>query len=120
MKKLRYTTFQSKPIEIEIENIIKTLKPKNSYGYNVFSAKLLKITDPVISSSLIYVCNKVITKGIYPDSLKYSIIKHLYKKVIKRCKQLKAIISFNFLFKNLGKSNADKVTGPSAQKQHYK
>jgi hypothetical protein len=35
VKKLRYTTFQSKPTTTtEIENIIKTLKPKNSYGYN--------------------------------------------------------------------------------------
>jgi hypothetical protein len=35
MGELRYTTFQSKPTTTtEIENIIKTLKPKNSYGYN--------------------------------------------------------------------------------------
>ena len=43
VKKLRYRTFQSKPTTTtEIENIIKTLKPKNSYGYDKISTKLLK------------------------------------------------------------------------------
>jgi len=38
-----YTTFQSKPTTTtEIENIIKTLKPKNAYGYDEISTKLLK------------------------------------------------------------------------------
>jgi len=44
MRKLRCTTFQSKPTTSEIENIMKTLKPKNSYGYDEISTKLLKIT----------------------------------------------------------------------------
>jgi hypothetical protein len=85
VKKLRCTTFQSKPTTTtEIENIIKTLKPKNSYGYDeISSTKLLKITAPFISSPRNYICNKVITKGIFPYRLKYSIIKPLHKKVIK-------------------------------------
>ena len=50
MRKLRCTTFQSKPTATsEIENIIKTLKPKNSYGYDEISTKLLTITAPFIS-----------------------------------------------------------------------
>jgi hypothetical protein len=40
VKKLRYTTFKSKPTTTtEIENIIKTLKPKNPYGYDEISTK---------------------------------------------------------------------------------
>jgi hypothetical protein len=85
VNKLRYTTFQCKPITTtEIENIIKTLKPKNSYGYDEISTKLLKITAPFISSPLNYICNKVLTKGIFADKLKYSIIKPLYKKGNKK------------------------------------
>jgi hypothetical protein len=62
MRELRCTKFQSKPITTsEIENIIKTLKPKNSYGYNKISTKLLKTAAPFISSPLNYICNKVIT-----------------------------------------------------------
>ena len=50
MRKLRYKTFQSKPTKtIEIENIIKTIKPKNSYGCDEISTKLLKISAPFIS-----------------------------------------------------------------------
>jgi hypothetical protein len=38
VNKLRYTTFQSKPVTTtEIEHIIYTLKPKNSYGYDEIS-----------------------------------------------------------------------------------
>jgi len=85
VNKLRYTTFQSKPTTTtEIETIIKTLKSKNSYGYDEFSTELLKITAPFISSPLNYICNKVITKGIFPDRLNYSIIKSLYKKGNKK------------------------------------
>jgi len=84
MRKLRYTLFQSKPTTTtEIENTIKTLKPKNSYGHNEISTKLLKITASFISSPFNYKCNKVLAKGIFPDRLKFSIIKPLYKKVIK-------------------------------------
>jgi len=54
VKKLRSTTFESKPTTTaEIENIIKTLKPKNSYGYDEISIELQKITAPFISSPLI-------------------------------------------------------------------
>jgi len=61
MRKLRCTTFQSKPTTTsEIENIIKTLKPKNLYGYSEISTKLQKITAPSISSPHSYVCNKVL------------------------------------------------------------
>ena len=85
VNKLRYATLQSKPTTTtEIENIIKTFKPKKSHGYDKISTKLLKITAPFISSLLNYICKKVITKGIFPDRLKNSIIKPLYKKGNKK------------------------------------
>jgi hypothetical protein len=67
VKKLKYTTLQSKPTTTtEIENIFKTLKPKNSYRYDEVPTKLLKITAPFVSSPPNFICNKVITKGIFP------------------------------------------------------
>jgi hypothetical protein len=85
MRKLRCTTIQSKPTTTsDIENIIKTLKPKNSYGCVEISTKLLKISASFISSPPNYICNKVITKDVFPDRLKYSVIKPLYKKGNKR------------------------------------
>jgi hypothetical protein len=64
----------------EMEKIIKFFKSKDSHGYDEISTKLLRINSPFISSHLNYICNKVVTKGIFPDKLKFSIIMPLYKK----------------------------------------
>jgi hypothetical protein len=55
----------------EIEKIIKSLKTKDSIGYEEITTKILKLSAPYISSPLTYVCNKILSDGIYPDRLKY-------------------------------------------------
>jgi Notch-like protein len=69
----KYTTTQ------EIEQIIKSLKLKNSYGYDEISTKILKISCPFLSSPINYICNKMLLWGVLPDSLKYAIIKPTHK-----------------------------------------
>ena len=64
----------------EVENIIKSLKPKNSSGYDAISTKLLKVSSAFIISPLTYICNKSISSGIFPDRLKYTMVKPLHKK----------------------------------------
>jgi hypothetical protein len=64
----------------EIISIIKSLKTKNSFGYDEISTKLLKVSASYISSPLTYICKKPISKGNLPERLKYSIIKPWYKK----------------------------------------
>jgi hypothetical protein len=64
----------------EVEKIIKSLKTKNSSGYDGISTKLLKISSCFISSPLIYICNKSLSSGIFPDRLKYAMVKPLFKK----------------------------------------
>jgi hypothetical protein len=59
----------------EVENIIKSLKTKNSAGYDEISTRLLKISSP-----LTHICNKSISFGIFPDCLKYAVVKPLFKK----------------------------------------
>ena len=59
----------------EIYNIIKSIKTKESYGYDGISTKLLKISANYICSPLTHICSKVIAAGIFPQRLKYSIIK---------------------------------------------
>jgi hypothetical protein len=54
----------------ETENIIKSLKPKNSNGYDKIS---------VISFPLTYNYNRSFSTGVIPTSLKYSEIKPLFK-----------------------------------------
>jgi len=63
----------------EIEEIIKSLKTKNKYGYNEISTKILKISCPFISSPLNYIFNKILFWGVFPDRLKYATIKPLHK-----------------------------------------
>jgi hypothetical protein len=63
----------------EIENIIKSLKSKNSNGYNEISVKILKISIPFISSPLTYICTRVLSTGVFPSRLKYSEIIPLFK-----------------------------------------
>jgi len=69
----KYTTTK------EIEQIIKSLKTKNSYGYDEISTKILKISCPFIISPLNYICNKILFWGKFPDRLKYVVIKPLHK-----------------------------------------
>jgi hypothetical protein len=69
----KYTTTK------EIKQIIKSLKTKNSYMYDKISTKILKISGPFISSPINYICNKMLFWGVFPDRLKYGIIKPLHK-----------------------------------------
>jgi hypothetical protein len=69
-------TFSTK----EITSVIKTLKTKNSHGFDEISMKLLKISAAYICSPLTYICNKSILSGTFPDRMKFSIVKPIFKK----------------------------------------
>ena len=63
----------------EINKIIDSLKDKNSSGYDEISTKIIKISKAFIISPLINICNKMLAQGIYPERLKFSLIKPIYK-----------------------------------------
>ena len=58
-----FKTFSTK----KISSIIKSIKTKNTCGYDRISTKLLKASLNYITSSLTYICNKVILSGIFLD-----------------------------------------------------
>jgi hypothetical protein len=62
-----------------ISKIIKSLKNKSSCGYDEIPLNILKISVPFIKSPLIYIINKSITIGIFPEHLKYSQINPVFK-----------------------------------------
>jgi hypothetical protein len=64
----------------EINKIIQSMKPKDSHGYDEISIRILKMSAPFILSPLTYIFNKILDKGIFPERLKFSEIKPLYKK----------------------------------------
>jgi hypothetical protein len=65
--------------ESEIIYTIASLKNKGSYGYDGISNKLLKKCSDLISKPLAYIFNTSLTLGIFPDRLKYSVVKPLFK-----------------------------------------
>jgi hypothetical protein len=48
----------------EVENIIKSLKPKNSYGYDEISTKVLRMSSSCINSPITRICNSSLSQGI--------------------------------------------------------
>jgi hypothetical protein len=50
----------------EIEDVVNSLKMKDSYGYDGISAKILKHSISYISSPLTHICNLMISTGIFP------------------------------------------------------
>jgi len=63
----------------EIEKIINSLKSKNSHGYDEISVNILKFSSPYISSQLCHICNKMFSTGVFPERLKYAVIKSIFK-----------------------------------------
>jgi hypothetical protein len=64
----------------EIGKIIKSLKTKNTAGYDEISNRILKLSAPFIISPLTYICNAVLCTGVFPKRLKYAIVKPVFKK----------------------------------------
>jgi Notch-like protein len=57
-----------------------SFKSSNFCGYDQVPTKILKLCSHFISSPLIYICNRTLFTGGFPDSLKYAIIRALFKK----------------------------------------
>jgi hypothetical protein len=73
MIKLKHTTTH------EIDKIIHSLKSKDSHGYDGVSNTILKLSAPYIVSPLTFIANRILSSGIFPDRLKYSEVKPLFK-----------------------------------------
>jgi hypothetical protein len=63
----------------EIEKTISSLKSKNTYGYDEISARILNASALYVSSPLTHIFNKILITATFPDRLKFSEIKTLYK-----------------------------------------
>ena len=63
----------------EVSNIIQSLKPKHSSGYDDISNKLIKELHPVILKPLTEIINRSLQEGTFPDDMKRSDTIPLYK-----------------------------------------
>jgi len=62
----------------EIANIIMSFKSSNSFGNDNGPTKLLKLFSHFFSSPLNYISNRTLFTGVFPDRLKYAIIRPLF------------------------------------------
>ena len=89
----------------ETEDVVSSLKTKDSHGYDRISIKILKQSIPYILSPLTYICNLMISTGIFPTGLKSVEIKLLYQKGemanISNCRLISLLTSFSETFERL-------------------
>ena len=62
----------------EMNKIICSLK-NGTPGYDEINASVLKIISSCVASPLVYLCNKSLTQGIFPNELKLANVLPLYK-----------------------------------------
>ena len=82
----------------EIGKIIKSLNSKNTSGYDEISNCIIKLSSPFIISPLTYTCNAALSSGVFPERLKYAIVKPIFKKGCKQESQTVDQYLINFLF----------------------
>lgn len=64
----------------EIFKIIMNLRNTNAVGYDQLPTKIIKLTAKLIAPPLNYLTNLSFSSGIFPEKLKISVIKPIYKK----------------------------------------
>jgi hypothetical protein len=60
-----------------------SFKSSNSFGYDEVPTKLLKLCSHFISSPLNYIYNRTLFTGVFPNRLKYAIIRPIFRKCNK-------------------------------------
>jgi hypothetical protein len=89
----------------EIRKIIKSLKAKNSCGYDEIPTKILKLSVPFIISPLTHICNKCLSQGVFPDRVKFSVVKPIFKNgdklITSNYRPILLLVSFSKVFEKL-------------------
>lgn len=75
-----YTMYLPPTDSKEIFNIIMSLNNSNSVGYDEIDTKILKLCAIHICDILAYIINLTFLCGDFPEKLKYSVVKPLFKK----------------------------------------
>ncbi|GFG29580.1 hypothetical protein Cfor_01706 [Coptotermes formosanus] len=62
------------------QSLVVDKETKNSSGYDEVSNRIIKLSSPFIISPLTCICNAILSTGVFPDRLKYAIVKPVSKK----------------------------------------
>jgi hypothetical protein len=89
----------------ELKDIIKSLKTKDSCGYDELSNKILKVSMPFIVSPLTYICNMSLATGEFPSRLKYAEVRPLFKSrrntELSNFRPISVLTSFSKIFERI-------------------
>jgi Notch-like protein len=87
------------------KKIIKSLKTKTTCAYDGISNRIIKLRAPFMISPLRYICNAVLSPGVFPDKLKYATVKSIFKKGdkhdISNYRPISFLTSFSKIIKKL-------------------
>jgi uncharacterized protein YdaL len=62
----------------ENEKIIRSLKTKNSSGYDEVSNRIIKLSSAYIISPITHICNAIFNTGTFPERLKFAMAKPVF------------------------------------------
>ena len=89
----------------EFGKMIKLLKSINASGYDEISNHIIKLSSPFSISPLTHICNAALSSGVFPDRLKYAIVKTIFKKNSKQDisnnRPISLLTSFSKVFEKL-------------------
>jgi len=95
-------------------NIIMSFKLSNPFGYGEVPAKILKLYSFFISSRQNCMCNRTLFTGLFPDRLKYAIIRPLFKKgnknYVSKYRPISILTTFSKIFENVMLTTLLKLT----------
>ena len=89
------------------------------------SIKILRLSTPFVISPLTYICNKFLSFGVFPERIKYAIIKPVYRKVNKlltaNYRPISLLTPFSKIFEKLiySRSYKQKCTNNILVKEQY-
>ena len=73
--------FQFKTVdELQVEKIIRNIKPKYSAGYDNISTVLLKLSGSALMKPLVAIINQSLMNGVFPQKLKIAKVIPIFKK----------------------------------------
>jgi hypothetical protein len=78
---------------------MKSFKMKNSSGYDEISSRIIKASLPYITSPLTYICNAVLHYSVFPDRLKYAVVKPCFK--IQKYRPISLLTTFSKVIEKL-------------------
>jgi len=89
----------------EIEKVAKSLKIKESHGYDEIPTKVIKQSVSYISLPLAHICKLMLRSGTFPTRLKFAEIKPIYKKGermdISNYRPISLLPSFSKIFEKI-------------------